>query len=473
MTNTLTEDFYDSLRANGPPETIYYGPTFKSFYERADNDLKEQLICDEIIHGGCELIKYIKNPSVLVTVAGIYNDPEYYNKISNPNKLQLLAYLGKKHNMIEQYINKLSVEDQFRLIYINPETICFLPQTMELCVMTIKLMITAMQQQTNRTYEQIILLGIKESRRCSYFDTITLFDFHIRKYNVKHVIKNIKFWCNEMVEMLMNSELTEYLYLLPKEYQTKENIIKVVSKYKYTSEILKYDINLFDTEFIEGQIVNVPAIIEKIPHEKQTDKMTDIVLGSWYGALLSEEKCHYIKPVSLEIILKHIPKSANVVLLIKKSDFNEELTEKLFELNIKTFPFLPDMYKTRDMCLAAVKHNRDYLKYCTFIDEKIMMKVDKSYKKQYTITVPKKERWDFIKYFNEDTLIKIIKLRPLLLQKLPLEKQTDAIIEIALKSDGNSLEYVINKTDYFEQIAVAQEPNAIKYTRKFLDSQKK
>lgn len=92
MSNILVEEFYQQLAAHGPPSSIYYGDTFKSIYGDSSDDDKELLLCDEICYRQ-SVVEYIVNPSTLVTVAAIFQDPEYYNKLPQPNKQQLLSQL--------------------------------------------------------------------------------------------------------------------------------------------------------------------------------------------------------------------------------------------------------------------------------------------------------------------------------------------------------------------------------------------
>jgi hypothetical protein len=87
------------------------------------------------------------------------------------------------------------------------------------------------------------------------------------------------------------------------------------------------------------------------------------------------------------------------------------------------------------------------------------------FKSEYNKNIPKKDRFNFIRYFNEDALIRILKVKSDLLRILSVDKQTDALIKEVLRSNGYALQYVINPTKIQIEIALLQQPKAIKYVK--------
>jgi len=87
------------------------------------------------------------------------------------------------------------------------------------------------------------------------------------------------------------------------------------------------------------------------------------------------------------------------------------------------------------------------------------------FKAEYNRQIPKKNRFNFICYFNEDALIRILKVKSDLLSLLSERQQTDKLVSEVLQINGYALQYVINPTKTQIEIALLQQPKAIKYVK--------
>lgn len=87
------------------------------------------------------------------------------------------------------------------------------------------------------------------------------------------------------------------------------------------------------------------------------------------------------------------------------------------------------------------------------------------FKAEYNKQIPKKDRFNFICYFNEDALIRILKVKPDLLRILSTDQQTDKLVSQVLQSDGYALQHIVNPTKEQIEIALLQQPKAIKYVK--------
>jgi hypothetical protein len=87
------------------------------------------------------------------------------------------------------------------------------------------------------------------------------------------------------------------------------------------------------------------------------------------------------------------------------------------------------------------------------------------FKAEYNKQIPKKDRFNFICYFDEDVLIRILKVKPDLLRILSTDQQTDRLIREVLQSDGYALQHIINPNKEHIKIALLQQPKAIKFVK--------
>lgn len=336
----------------------------------------------------------------------------------------------------------------------NPETILYIPQDEKLCYLAIKTMCNNSFTVT-AVNSRILLLSIKESRRTSCCDTIQLFNCMVTKYHKEKVISHISYWNNSMVQ-LIHQKYSNYFHLVPQEYQTIDAVTSIVHANPQLA--INYDVKLLSDELLQKAVLCNPKLLEKIPHERQNITMIDSLLSNKFYCDHNIHLLKCIKPLKVDDILHYVAKNEHVATLIDV--WEEHLAAKVFQLNRKTFPYLPPKFMTPEMCSLAVAHNREYIQYIDILSEEIFQIIDDGYK-----GYPKKYRWDFINNFSEATLIKIVAVRPYLLDKI--SKQTDKIITTALQKCGYCLQYVRSKTDEYEAMALQNEPKAIKYFRSF------
>lgn len=457
--NILSEKFYKKLIANGPPETLYYGDTFKKLYQSSDETIKELLIADEIAYGYTQydwnnLMEYIENPSILVTISAIFKNPKYFHTIINPTRSQIIAYLAVAQKEIENYLPSLTTEDEFELLRINPTSIAYLLQTEKKCLFVIQSIINPQNEYDNFAYQRMLLLGIKESRRCSYFDKIKLFSDRI-DYDRISVLKLIKYWTDEMCELIMSNRSTsQYLYLLPEHYQTEERI-KIIFD-QSPSSFPNYNLDQIDAGTIEKYIKHNPSYIKTVPHNKQTDTIIEMVINCRYADI------KYLKPLSLGKILSHFSSRPEVCSLLPQEEWTQDLAINFFDEDPTIFKSIPPNFMNYDMCLKAVRHDKYNLDFCPIINEQMLNDVLAIIKTKHE---PKNTRWNFINCFKESTLVKIVTVNPNLLFAINKHYQTDAVIRATLTVNGYCLQYVLHKTDEYETMAINQQPRAIIYTR--------
>lgn len=251
----------------------------------------------------------------------------------------------------------------------------------------------------------------------------------------------------------------------------------IVSKYLYSYDLLIY-IKYWDTELID-MIINHKSIVSNfniIPNlnKDQIEKAILInPLRLQYFTDIIFDKDLYLNAFNKDInCIEYIPDDFQTDYMcthtrIKDSQlirFLRDKTQHDFDRLISrcsgNIKYVPKEFQTFEMCKTCIEDSKSYLEYCYCIDENLLTLIFKS---KYNINIPKKDRFNFIIYFNEEALIRILKIRPSLLQILPEDKQTDQLIKEILQSNGYALQHVINPTKEHIKIALLHEPKAIKY----------
>jgi acyl carrier protein len=160
---------------------------------------------------------------------------------------------------------------------------------------------------------------------------------------------------------------------------------------------------------------------------------------------------------------KGILDSTNILELVMfLRDKNQNDFDLLISRGLCYIRTIPKEFQTLKMSLDCVEYYKPLLECCYCIDLSVLNSIFKSKSNTH---IPKKERFNFIINFNEDALIRILKVRSNLLSILPLDKQTDKLIKEVLQSDGYALQYVINPSKEHIEIALDQQPKAIKYVK--------
>lgn len=238
-----------------------------------------------------------------------------------------------------------------------------------------------------------------------------------------------KYWDYELIDMI----------LADKSIISNFDVIPDLSLHQIQKAILIHPLRLkcftniiFDQEIYTKAYDQNYKCIEYIPYDFQTDYMHNDIRNN-----------------HLEFV--RFLRDRN------QSDFDELISKYSGYIE-----YVPEEFQTITMCKECVEYNKSLLKYCYYINNGMLMSIFKAESNKNT---PKKDRFDFIYDFNEDALIRILKVKCDLLRILPAHKQTDRLIREVLKTNGYALQHIINPTKEHIEIALLQQPNAIKYVK--------
>lgn len=249
------------------------------------------------------------------------------------------------------------------------------------------------------------------------------------KYLDDDILKYIKYWDKEIIDMIINrKDIVSNLNMIPNLSLDDVNKVIIINPLRlkcYTNIILDKDI------YINSYNIN-PKSIEYIPTQFQTDYMhTDV-------------------------------RNNHLEFIIFLRDRNQNDFDKLFSYNCNYIRIIPEEFQTILMSKECVVHDVLLLNYCYCIDHEILKII---FKFKSNRNIPKKDRFNFIINFEEDALIRIIKAKASILKILPVSKQTDKLIKEILQYNGYALEHVIDPTKEQINLALLQEPKAIKYVK--------
>jgi hypothetical protein len=238
-----------------------------------------------------------------------------------------------------------------------------------------------------------------------------------------------KYWDNELIDMIIDDKyITSDFDIIPD--LSLNQIIKAISINPLRLKCFKnitFDLDLYVNSYKQDH-----NCIEYIPYDFQTDYMhKDVRINHLLCVRFLRDK--------------------------NQDDFNKLIHSH--KLNIR---YVPEEFQTLEMCKICVEYDKQSLKYCYFIDNEILTSIFKS---ECNKNNPRKDRFNFIGHFNEDALIRILKVKIDLLGILSVDKQTDRLVREILQSNGYALQYVINPTKENIDIALLQEPKAIKYVK--------
>src|SRR5277367_3666628 len=107
------------------------------------------------------------------------------------------------------------------------------------------------------------------------------------------------------------------------------------------------------------------------------------------------------------------------------------LFDKMFEESVCNISHIPPEFQTIEMCRKVCEYSHYLLKYCYCIDMDMLNRIFKSMP-----NVPKKARFGFINNFDEDALIRLVKIDGRLMANLKKSNMTDKVIRAALESEG-------------------------------------
>ena len=223
----------------------------------------------------------------------------------------------------------------------------------------------------------------------------------------KHILKSFKYFDDDIINMIIKMpKFINELNLVPREYITDDVLDKIDEIY---INAINYDPNIilqFDSNIVS---------------EHAYDLAFDIAIKLNDYNLLS------LMPLTNKMI--------NTLLLFAPIKPN----------NLKA---IPPPYHTKELCQYIISnYSFSYLEYCRYIDNDIL-------------DIIRNNDFRFINLFEEESIIRIIKIRPSLLSVI--RKQTDNIINAALTANGLALEHVLNNKMKHLLMAV-QNIKSIKY----------
>lgn len=404
--NILKKDFYNYCQRvvyNGPPQTItedYKGRVYDEY-----SLIRAIEFCDYSI-----ITSQIENPSENVIIALIKKGFGFWdiNKSKNPSKKILYAYfmydkLPKENVFAENY--KLFTESEIidilnkKPFYINHIE----NQLDKYCIISINKNPNSIRyiKEQNLEYCKLAIKVLNTSKAYYYENDILLY---------------LKFYDQELVNMILeNPIILEYSYCIPNQYLNPSMIRKLIlTKPKLVNNFSDYIDQSLCNDLFNLSLDNISFI----PKKYYTDIMIDTVSQS--------TRYHLYKFIS--------PHPSRY--------------QQIFDLNPSNIKYIPYEYQTLDMHCEAVKKDSDNLRFCEPITHHLFNIIFDSKK-----GTPKTDRFNFIRYYPEDILIKIIRLRPDLLRVLHTSLQTHNIILTAITTDGSSYQFVGNKTDDYERIS--------------------
>ncbi|ARF07981.1 hypothetical protein Catovirus_1_31 [Catovirus CTV1] len=238
----------------------------------------------------------------------------------------------------------------------------------------------------------------------------------------KLLMQYIQEYDEELVEMIIKSphtSLLKYHQLIPNKYLNKEKIHNIIIKY---NEAINSFPEHIDQELCEKMISSSVDSIQYIPKKFHSEKIRESVI-----------------------------KSGKICNLYRYIDIDPSMYVNIFKQDPNIIKIIPEKYQTYKMCADSVIYNIDNLQYCYHITKKLLNYIFESKK-----GTERKKRFSFINYYSEESIIRILEVRPELLGIL--WKQTHNIILTAIMKDGNLIKYVDEPTPEYIKIAGIYRP---------------
>lgn len=277
---------------------------------------------------------------------------------------------------------------------------------------------------------------------------------------------------NELIDMINKSPFV--IEHISKQYQTLKMCKIAITNihlnhndhYSATGTFIMY-IAHFDDEIVD-MIVDTHSIASGLHHVPNTF----ITKDRFVKALKSNsEIVQYLSYFPREWIvitndmiknMRNIQNLYSYIIAYVDNNDKKMLFDKMFMAHPYTIKDIPAEYQNIVMCKKAIEYDFTLLEYCHHINNDMIKYI---FKLESRIHLPKKVRFDFINGFNEDALIRLIKVDGILMTNLDEEKLTDKLIRAALASNGYNLQYVHKQTQEYIDIALNNQPNAKKYIK--------
>lgn len=408
LKNILTEKFYDYLVVviyNGPPNTEY-----GKYYGFVPT---EEGICTAMQKCAypSSMFKHIINPSDAVIKAYIdiywyYDDIGTF--VKNPSKDVIRYAISKNSNIIIKYQHLFDHEEIMIMINENPHIIKHIVDPTndmyDLCAKLdgFTLKFVPFEKQTLAMCISAVTYIYTNRDKCWFYDSKDPF------------VNNIKHFDENIADMIANTHcLAIGLHKIPNNYITKKRFDDAFETNHKVINFIQYYPNNFLTQ----------DIIDKIKFKK------------------------------IYMAYRHI---ANI---IDKHEM-KLLVDDMLRENVRNIAHIPMDFQDEKMCESAITYDHRLLEHCYKIDANTLKKIFNK-----MVGTPKKTRFNFINEFDEDTIIRLIKIDERLIAHLDRKKMTDGLIRVALAFNGYNLQYVEDQTQEYINIALNNQPKAEKYIK--------
>ncbi len=511
--NILLPEFYKNLYYviyNGPPNTLY-----ETYTEPVNT---EHEIARALLTCRSGLYKYIINPSLEVMVAYCHEYSFQLDEICNPPKELILRCIAKNSYLYRKYQSLFTTDSE--AIKVNPKIMLYLEcpsdelkmqavtqdissleyikdQTVDVCEYVAKTFYHNHEDYLKTVVKKdpwagsSLLQGIAYVKLYTGVDYGHLAEIHSKEYPLR--IGHFKVFTDIIVDFLI--KIPKFIFSLtdiPEHYWTFDRLKMV---FAHNPQILKKypEINpeLYQIAFDAN-----PSMYSYIPSEYQTPQMTELVQKLypfvindhdhdqkriedhktkrlWEKAIKGEvgytqELCDRIFVLNhyqfqyipaeyqTDAMLAHL-KNWNYQLIPYIAKLTPDFCRDVVNKHPDAIEYIPEQYQTPEMCIRAVTNRGYNLKYCHFITDDLITLIFK------TTSGPRKNRFDFLTKYSEADLLRILAVRPNLVRYLTLNQQTDNLIKTVLKLDGYVYQYIHNKTPEYAEIALANQPKAVKY----------
>jgi hypothetical protein len=453
MSNKL-KDGYEKVLSyviyNGPPNTIY--GEYEGNLDVEYNLMQAVRLCSN-------LYKYIINPSENVTISHIeHHGLNHVSQNLNITKNIARAIIKHDHTTFKQYAEIFDDNDVINMVKFNPRILKYVKkQTFEMCCQVMTIMCN---RSRSALYTELFCGGVglwhedipADFAECFNPDCLTD-DEMIKLYDImfKYNKNSIRCMIPKYISIEMLDEFLKFNPNFIKEYITK------YPDHKLSKEKLE----TIYKNIIDYSITNICYI----DHKYQTPEMIDKVKNDRYGVMYYKY-FYNIEETGQQLYLEAFEKDPNNIHCIPKKYITHEMYERAFKHDPQNIRHIPSEFQTAEMCKIAAAKDVKLIEYCEYIDLEMLLYVHKQ-----CIKLPRKNRFDFIRYFNNDKIVKILKVMPDLLRIIPAYRLNDLMIRSALETDGYVLQYVENQTHEYIEIALRSQPNAKKYIKSNIQTQ--
>lgn len=504
--NILSLKFYDRLKYiiyNGPPETLYARYT--------EPVTTENEIANAIIMCIDGLYECIINPSIIVMGAYCRKWVLNLDRICNPPRELYVECIKYDPDLYPKYKHLFS--DNREALEINPHIIKFLESPSDnLKLFAVKKDISALKSINEQNYEicEYVSYELKEhhlkylivvtksdpfagsglQRGIAYTKLATGLDFSYltkiqsREYPIK--ITDFKLFNDVIVDNLIC--IPEFIFSLnsiPESYWSNDRLRLVL---KSNPQILKsypiLDASLYEVitnkeyyPYIPDryQTKEIKTIIEDDPNLKYKNERSQkefakrVTINEWKNATeVNQDLCNRIfdiDPYQFSKIPAQFHTDHMIRVVIERyyslipyiNNLTRDMALEIIRKNPDAIEYIPLTLHTEEICRLAVTSRGYNLKWCGVITNSMLTHIFK------TTQGKRCERFLFLHKYSESELLRILEVRPNLLMYLKPEQQTDTIIKRVLSLDGFVYQYVVNKKPEYLELAMLNEPRAIKY----------